>query len=82
MLTLLTGIKEGHLTNQAEIFVNVVDMVDACTRGIAKAAEIGDPLLESASRSVMSAIVFHLGKRHANLPGELRSNYDYLLRNV
>jgi len=70
------------MTGSTGIFVNVVDMVDACTRAGIKAKETGDAKLESAAKSVMSACVFHLGKRHVELPGALREHYEYLIANL
>lgn len=63
------------------VYVNVVDLVDICTKALTRAATLGDRQLEMAARSVMSALVLHLGKRHASLPEEIRPLYNYILRN-
>lgn len=65
-----------------DFLVNVVDTVDACTRGIATAKDSENETLDNCARCVLSAAVFHLGKRHASLPGALQAHYDYLLRNI
>ncbi len=64
------------------IFINVVEIVDACTRALALAKTNNDETLEAAAKSVMSAAVFHLGKRYADIPVALRTHYDYLLKHV
>lgn len=60
------------------IFVNVVDMIDLCTASLVVAERNHDTKLEAAARSVMSALMLHVGSRHAELPPELRKHYDYL----
>lgn len=62
------------------VYVNVVDLLDICTKAMTRANTLGDKELEMAARSVMSALVLHLGKRHASLPEEVRPLYNYLLR--
>jgi hypothetical protein len=63
------------------IFVNVVDIVDLCTRAFSKANQEGDEELFACAKSVMSAVVLHLGKKHAELPEAVRPCYNKLLGN-
>ena len=60
------------------IFINVVDMVDLCTSAKARAAQTQDEGLNDAATSVMSALVLHLGARHAEIPVALRPHYELL----
>lgn len=60
--------------------MNVVDLLDICTKALARANTLGDKRMESAARSVLSALVLHLGKRHASLPEAIRPYYNHILR--
>lgn len=61
------------------VFVNVVDLIDICTRAKAEAEKTENTRLKDAADSVMSALVLHLGKRRAYIPEELRQHYTYLM---
>lgn len=61
------------------MFVNVVDLIDICTRAKAEAEKTENTRLKDAADSVMSALVLHLGKRRAYIPEELRQHYTYLM---
>lgn len=62
------------------VFVNVVDLLDMCTRALAKAEHHNDHRLQAAAQSVMSALMLHVGKRHATLPEEVRPFYNKVIK--
>lgn len=64
-----------------DVFVNVVDMIDLCTSAKLRAARTHDERLMNAAVSLMSALVLHLGSRHAAIPAALRDHYNYLMEN-
>ena len=75
---------EGRLLDRTKqisngVFVNVVDLIDICTRAKAEAEKTENTRLKDAADSVMSALVLHLGKRRAYIPEELRQHYTYLM---
>jgi Ethanolamine utilization protein EutJ (predicted chaperonin) len=76
--------QEGVLLDRRKIisdgvFVNVVDLIDICTRAKEEATKTENLRLKDAADSVMSALVLHLGKRRAYIPEDLRPHYTYLM---
>lgn len=61
------------------IFVHVPDLMHLCIRSVRKAEATNDAELMDAVVSVRSALIPHLNKIHANLPGELRPHYNVVL---
>ena len=61
------------------IFVDVVDLIDRCTRAKERAEKSHDIALENAADSVMSALILVLGRRRAFIPEELREHYNLIM---
>lgn len=61
------------------IFVDVVDLIDRCTRAKERAERMQNEALENAADSIMSALVLVLGRRRAFIPEELREHYNLIM---
>ena len=61
------------------VLVNVVEMLDRCTRALDYAHKHDRKDLEDAAVSILSALVLVLGKRRAYIPEQLRPHYNLLM---
>lgn len=60
------------------VYVNVPDTLGYVTVAFERAARDEDTALEDAARTVMSALMLHIGSRFATLPPEVRPYYDQI----
>lgn len=61
------------------IFVDVVDLIDRCTRAKERAERSHNEALGNAAESIMSALILVIGKRRAFIPEELRQHYNLIM---